>query len=239
MLLSVVSNGYRFDGSGYVVLDTVQTGWKPAITAQVSLGFKTYAENGLLFYAGKGRDFLSIELRNGRLLHQFDLGGGRVQLNAAKKVNDGEWHYVQVNRVNKTGVMYVDQEYCKYDLYSCKSNFKERFQIEEKDVPHCWICMTDPFCYNAILGCGFLVHLCHTVTDIQLYDWVPHDFMKILLPTIKFVLKVLRHMNLTSDIHFKFAFAKTVFKLNHFKLLCNMYVFTNICKSDHPIALLQ
>lgn len=123
VLLSVVSNGFRFDGSGYVVLDTVQTGWKPAVTAQVSLGFKTYAENGLLFYAGEGRDFLSIELRNGRLLHQFDLGGGRVQLKAAKKVNDGEWHYVQVNRVNKTGVMYVDQEYCKYDLYTYKCHF--------------------------------------------------------------------------------------------------------------------
>jgi len=79
--------------------------------------FKTYAEEGLLFFAGEGRDFLSIELRDGMLLHQFDLGGGSVQLQSKIKVNDGKWHYLQVNRQNKTGFLFVDEQYCKYFLY--------------------------------------------------------------------------------------------------------------------------
>ena len=112
-----MSNGYRFDGSGYVVLDKTQTGWKPAVNSQVSMRFKTYAEEGLLFFAGEGRDFLSIELRDGMLLHQFDLGGGSVQLQSKIKVNDGKWHYLQVNRQNKTGFLFVDEQYCKYFLY--------------------------------------------------------------------------------------------------------------------------
>lgn len=109
ILTSVVSNGFRFDGNGYVVLSTAQTGWKPAVKSQVSMRFKTYASTGLLFFAGDGkRDFLSVELKDGEVLYQFDLGGGRVKIKFEGKVNDGEWHEVQVNRLNKTGIVYVD-----------------------------------------------------------------------------------------------------------------------------------
>ncbi|WAR24784.1 LAMA-like protein [Mya arenaria] len=109
ILTSVVSNGFRFDGAGFVILSTSQTGWKPAVKSQVSMKFKTYAPNGLLFFAGEDRDFISIELRDGKVLHQYDLGGGRVQLEYKfKEVNDGEWHDVQINRRNKTGMLFVD-----------------------------------------------------------------------------------------------------------------------------------
>ncbi|XP_052778102.1 laminin subunit alpha-like [Mya arenaria] len=111
ILTSVVSNGFRFDGAGFVILSTSQTGWKPAVKSQVSMKFKTYAPNGLLFFAGEDRDFISIELRDGKVLHQYDLGGGRVQLEYKfKEVNDGEWHDVQINRRNKTGMLFVDGE---------------------------------------------------------------------------------------------------------------------------------
>jgi len=73
--------------------------------------FKTYAPNGLLFFAGKDRDFISIELRNGRVVYQYDLGGGRVELEYLfKEVNDGEWHDVQVNRRNTSGMLFVDED---------------------------------------------------------------------------------------------------------------------------------
>ena len=111
ILTSVVSNGFRFDGSGFVILSASQTGWKPAVSSQVSMKFKTYAPNGLLFFAGKDRDFISIELRNGRVVYQYDLGGGRVELEYLfKEVNDGEWHDVQVNRRNTSGMLFVDED---------------------------------------------------------------------------------------------------------------------------------
>lgn len=81
----------------------------------VNLRFKTYAEDGLIFFAGdEKRDFISIELLNGEVLYQYDLGGGRAELQNPMKVNDGEWHEVQVNRLNKTGYVFVDGEACKF-----------------------------------------------------------------------------------------------------------------------------
>ena len=106
-----MSNGFRFDGMGYVILSAKQTGWKPAVKSQINLSFKTYAENGLLFFAGEKRDFISIEVRNGTILYQFDLGGGRAQLtNPFWKVNDGKWHELQVHRTNRTGYMFYDND---------------------------------------------------------------------------------------------------------------------------------
>lgn len=117
-MTQLVSNGFRFDGSGYVVLSTSQTGWKPAVKVQITMKFKTYAPNGLLFFAGKDRDFISVELRDGLVLYQYDLGGGRVQMTYGfKEVNDGNWHYVQVNRVNKTGMVFVDSDGSMFEMF--------------------------------------------------------------------------------------------------------------------------
>ena len=107
----MASNGFRFDGSGYVVLSKKVIGWEPSVTAQISLRLKTYADNGLVFFASDGkRDFISIEVKNGKVLYQYDLGGGRANLTHYTMVNDGEWHSVQVSRRDRTGVMYVDEE---------------------------------------------------------------------------------------------------------------------------------
>lgn len=111
ILTSIVSNGFRFDGSGYVILSTKDTGWKPVVKSDVSLKFQTYAANGLIFFAGDGkRDFISIEVNNGKILYQFDLGGGRAVLESDVMVNDGKWHDVMIQRINKTGLMFVDNK---------------------------------------------------------------------------------------------------------------------------------
>lgn len=110
-MTSIVSNGFRFDGSGYVILSTKDTGWKPVVKSDVSLKFQTYAANGLIFFAGDGkRDFISIEVNNGKILYQFDLGGGRAVLESDVMVNDGKWHDVMIQRINKTGLMFVDNK---------------------------------------------------------------------------------------------------------------------------------
>ena len=94
-----------------MVLSREDTGWKPAVKSDVALRFNTYAENGLIFFAGDGnRDFLSIEVRDGKILYQFDLGGGRAVLTSDKMVNDGKWHDVMIQRINKTGLMFVDNQ---------------------------------------------------------------------------------------------------------------------------------
>ena len=106
-----MSNGFRFDGTGYVILSTKDIGWIPAVKSEVALRLQTYAENGLVFFAGDGnRDFISIEMRNGKILYQFDLGGGRAVLESDVLVNDGKWHDVMVQRINKTGQLFVDSQ---------------------------------------------------------------------------------------------------------------------------------
>ena len=65
-------NGFRFDGKGYVVME--KEWFEPRKDATVGLKFRTFAENGLLFLMGDGQSYLSIELRDGRILYQV---GGR------------------------------------------------------------------------------------------------------------------------------------------------------------------
>jgi laminin alpha 3/5 len=70
--------------------------------------FKTYSDNGLMFFVHKNRDFLAIELRDGKVLFQFDLGGGRARLESTQKYNDGQWHSVDATRRDQNGLLKVD-----------------------------------------------------------------------------------------------------------------------------------
>lgn len=62
-----MTNGFRFDGNGVVVLDVDR--FRPSKASMVSLKFKTYADNGLMLLVGKDRDFMSLELRDGKVKH--------------------------------------------------------------------------------------------------------------------------------------------------------------------------
>ncbi|XP_071119471.1 laminin subunit alpha-like [Haliotis cracherodii] len=109
VMKSVSSNGLRFNGKGYVILSKAALGLRPDKTIDVILKFKTYAENGLLVYmADAKKDFLSLELRDGKLFFQFDLGSNRAVLMADNKFNDGQWHQLQASRVNNKGLLKVD-----------------------------------------------------------------------------------------------------------------------------------
>ena len=117
-MTTIVSNGFRFDGTGYVILSTKDTNWKPVVKSEVALSLQTYAENGLVFFAGDGnRDFISIEVRDGKVLYQYDLGGGRAALQSDVVVNDGKWHEVMIQRINKTGQLLVDNQQGRFFIY--------------------------------------------------------------------------------------------------------------------------
>ena len=62
------STGYRFNGNGYVILDA--RSYPLRSRSIIQLNFKTFATEGLLFLAGKGRTFIALELRQGRILYQ-------------------------------------------------------------------------------------------------------------------------------------------------------------------------
>lgn len=110
VMKSVVSNGFRFNGKGYVKLSASKVNFKPAKKSNIILRFKTYADNGLIFYMGKNRDFMSLEMKEGRVLFQFDLGGMPAKLITPRTFNDGQWHKIQAQREDQIGVLTVDGE---------------------------------------------------------------------------------------------------------------------------------
>ena len=76
-LLSTPPDGYRFGGDGYIIMDRER--FPPRSSTVVQFDFRTYDENGLMLLLGEEEnfgDFFSIELKDGRVLFQFDLGSG-------------------------------------------------------------------------------------------------------------------------------------------------------------------
>lgn len=63
-----------------------------------------------MFYMGQegSTDYFSIELSNGQILFQYNLGSGRAILRSDDKFNDGQWHSIEAIRVNKDGLLKVD-----------------------------------------------------------------------------------------------------------------------------------
>lgn len=67
--------------------------------------FRTLEPDGLIMYnAGKGKDFLAIEMVAGHLHYVFNLGHDTVVLRdtSAKALNDNLWHSVSIGRPSKT-----------------------------------------------------------------------------------------------------------------------------------------
>lgn len=109
-LTGVSAKGFRFDGTGYVIIEKQR--FNPTTSAQVTLTFKTFNPNGLLFVMGDAPAFYSIELKNGKVLFQYDLGSGAASLESTgnKTYNDGQWHTVVANRIRKDGILKVDAD---------------------------------------------------------------------------------------------------------------------------------
>lgn len=103
------STGYRFDKHGYAILRKKDFQISPDTKKfSIRLNFKTFVENGLIYLMGKGKQFLSLEMRDGHVLYQYDLGEGETSLQSVNKYNDGNWHNLQALRYEKSGVLKVD-----------------------------------------------------------------------------------------------------------------------------------
>ncbi|EGI60824.1 PREDICTED: laminin subunit alpha [Acromyrmex echinatior] len=103
------SRGYRFDRHGYAILSKKSSQITPDTRKFIiKLSFKTFVEDGLIYLMGKGRQFLSLEMRNGQLLYQYDLGEGTIVLRSLDKYNDGNWHTLEAIRQDTMGALKVD-----------------------------------------------------------------------------------------------------------------------------------
>ena len=74
----------------------------------VQLQFKTNADNGLLFLAGKEQEFMSVELSKGQISYKFNLGdGATVVMSSPQTYNDGQWHTIEAVRNRRDGILKV------------------------------------------------------------------------------------------------------------------------------------
>ena len=86
--------------------------WRAARAGSVSFDFRTTEANGLLLF-GQGRpqgpghprpDYFALELLDGHLYLLLDMGSGGIKVRAsARKVTDGEWCHVDVQRDGRKG----------------------------------------------------------------------------------------------------------------------------------------
>uniref|UniRef100_A0A8C3PRK5 Basement membrane-specific heparan sulfate proteoglycan core protein n=1 Tax=Calidris pygmaea TaxID=425635 RepID=A0A8C3PRK5_9CHAR len=115
---------FHFDGSGYSV---VEKALRSTVT-QIIMFFSTFSPNGLLLYlASNGtRDFLSLELHDGKVRVTVDLGSGPLALTTENRYNNGTWYKISFSRNKKHGILAV------MDAYNL--NYKETKQGESPGV---------------------------------------------------------------------------------------------------------
>lgn len=112
--------GYMFDGNSYAILDPKSH--QLTVRTEIEMKFKTSAKEGLLFLVGNvaqqadnvivklDETFMAIEIRDGRVLYQYNLGDGVVSIHGTKACNDGVWHTVKASRDARRGALEVDNE---------------------------------------------------------------------------------------------------------------------------------
>uniref|UniRef100_A0A8C3DG64 Laminin subunit alpha-1 n=1 Tax=Corvus moneduloides TaxID=1196302 RepID=A0A8C3DG64_CORMO len=101
---------FHFDGSGYSV---VQKALRSTVT-QIIIFFSTFSPNGLLLYlASNGtRDFLALELVDGKVRLTVDLGSGPLALTTDNHYNNGTWYKISFNRNKKQGRLQIEKSRC-------------------------------------------------------------------------------------------------------------------------------
>ncbi|XP_072008302.1 laminin subunit alpha-1 [Engystomops pustulosus] len=100
---------FYFDGSGYSIVEKMIR----TTTTQIFIHFRTFSPNGLLLYlASNGtRDFLSLEIVDGKLRLSVELGSGPLILTTDGRYNDGTWYKVAFQRNKKQGILAVMDSY--------------------------------------------------------------------------------------------------------------------------------
>lgn len=100
--------GYRFSGHGYVMLDAKPYQFKQRSSIHFKFKAGRDTTDGLMFYAGKHRHFIAVEMRNGQVWFQYKLGQHIVSMGTDHQFNDDEWHRVEAERDGRAGQLKID-----------------------------------------------------------------------------------------------------------------------------------
>ncbi|CAB3396748.1 unnamed protein product [Caenorhabditis bovis] len=111
------------DGKTFIELPK----WNSLSSGSLSFHFRSTSPDGLILYHGvmqnNASDYVAFELIDGHLFMIINLGSGVVRLQTtAIKVNDGEWHHVQLDRVSRTGSVIVDAIKIDFNTPGVSSN---------------------------------------------------------------------------------------------------------------------
>uniref|UniRef100_A0A8C6UKU4 Basement membrane-specific heparan sulfate proteoglycan core protein n=1 Tax=Neogobius melanostomus TaxID=47308 RepID=A0A8C6UKU4_9GOBI len=110
-----VSSPHKSDGEGIVQLDgegygTVgrPTRWNPNMSS-ITFKFRTFSSDALLMYLATldMMDFMSLELSEGKVKLNFDLGSGVGSAISNKRLNDGRWKSLTVSRNKKQATVTI------------------------------------------------------------------------------------------------------------------------------------
>ncbi|XP_035296219.1 laminin subunit alpha-2 isoform X4 [Cricetulus griseus] len=91
----------QFDGEGYALVSR-PIRWYPNIST-VMFKFRTFSSSALLMYLATRdlKDFMSVELSDGRIKVSYDLGSGMASVVSNQNHNDGKWKSFTLSRIQK------------------------------------------------------------------------------------------------------------------------------------------
>uniref|UniRef100_A0A8C3AWG7 Laminin subunit alpha-2 n=1 Tax=Cyclopterus lumpus TaxID=8103 RepID=A0A8C3AWG7_CYCLU len=97
----------QLDGEGYAAVRR-PTRWNPNISS-VTFKFRTFSSESLLMYLATEdmKDFMSLELSEGKVKVNFDLGSGVGSAVSANRHNDGRWKSLTMSRNKKQATVTI------------------------------------------------------------------------------------------------------------------------------------
>ncbi|XP_040285060.1 laminin subunit alpha-2 isoform X2 [Bufo bufo] len=126
----------QFDGDGYALVNR-PVRWNPNIST-IMFKFKTFSSSALLMYLATSdlKDFMSVELSDGRIKVSYDLGSGTAYAVSNKNYNDGKWKSFTLSRIQKqANFSIVDMDTNEEEIVattSTGSNFGLNLKSDEK-----------------------------------------------------------------------------------------------------------
>jgi leucine-rich repeat transmembrane neuronal protein 1/2 len=83
--------------------------WEPCQNGSFSFEFKTDSQNALLVYMDSGKfRFFELKMVGGNLRLRVNLAEGTVIVRGGEKLDDGQWHQVEVSQDHERTVLSVD-----------------------------------------------------------------------------------------------------------------------------------
>ncbi|XP_038582234.1 laminin subunit alpha-2 isoform X4 [Micropterus salmoides] len=97
----------QLDGEGYAAVGR-PTRWNPNVST-ITFKFRTFSSEALLLYLATEdmKDFMSLELSEGKVKVNFDLGSGVGNARSANRHNDGRWKSLTMSRNKKQATLTV------------------------------------------------------------------------------------------------------------------------------------